>query len=230
MTTTLLFAFPATLLTVIFFFISCSLVQRKINYSLLSGALHKNSQRLNNLYGIGFYIFVLGSVLPSIFFLIFFKIEVNILMLGFLIILIPILKKTFDNNNLLISFLAYSLISFVTIRLLNYQIDTIVDISIIGFVLVLMLLLNYLLRKLFISEAKLLSFSAIFTFSICVLAIIIRDQPLFFINLTVFTSSSCLLFHNKLNKKHKILITQSGKSVILFFLVALGSYLLKSFL
>ena len=230
MTTTLLFAFPATLLTVIFFFISCSLVQRKINYSLLSGALHKNSQRLNNLYGIGFYIFVLGSVLPSIFFLIFFKIEVNILMLGFLIILIPILKKTFDNNNLLISFLAYSLISFVTIRLLNYQIDTIVDMSIIGFVLVLMLLLNYLLRKLFISEAKLLSFSAIFTFSICVLAIIIRDQPLFFINLTVFTSSSCLLFHNKLNKKHKILITQSGKSVILFFLVALGSYLLKSFL
>ena len=230
MTTTLLFAFPATLLTVIFFFISCSLVQRKINYSLLSGALHKNSQRLNNLYGIGFYIFVLGSVLPSIFFLIFFKIEVNILMLGFLIILIPILKKTFDNNNLLISFLAYSLISFVTIRLLNYQIDTIVDISIIGFVLVLMLLLNYLLRKLFISEAKLLSFCAIFTFSICVLAIIIRDQPLFFINLTVFTSSSCLLFHNKLNKKHKILITQSGKSVILFFLVALGSYLLKSFL
>jgi len=111
MTTTLLFAFPATLLTVIFFFISCSLVQRKINYSLLSGALHKNSQRLNNLYGIGFYIFVLGSVLPSIFFLIFFKIEVNILMLGFLIILIPILKKTFDNNNLLISFLAYSFIN-----------------------------------------------------------------------------------------------------------------------
>ena len=230
MITTLLFAFPATLLTVILFFISCSLVQRKINYSLLSGALHKNSQRLNNLYGIGFYIFVLGSVLPSIFFLIFFKIEVNILMLGFLIILIPILKKTFDNNNLLISFLAYSLMSFVTIRLLNYQIDTIVDMSIIGFVLVLMLLLNYLLRKLFISEAKLLSFSAIFTFSICILAIIIRDQPLFFINLTVFTSSSCLLFHNKLNKKHKILITQSGKSVILFFLVALGSYLLKSFL
>ena len=33
-----------------------------------------------------------------------------------------------------------------------------------------------------------------------------------------------------LSKKHKILITQSGKSVILFFLVALGSYMLKSFL
>jgi hypothetical protein len=229
MITTLLFAFPATILSVILLFISCSLVQRKINYSLLSGALHKNSQRLNNLYGVGFYIFVLGCFLPSIFFLIFFKIEVNILMLGFLIILIPILK-IFDNNNLLISFLVYSLISFVTIRLLNYQIDTIVDISIVGFVLVLMLLLNYLLRKLFISEAKLLSFSAIITFSVCVLAIIIIDQPLFFINLSVFTSSSCLLFHNKLNKKHKILITQSGKSVILFFLVALGSYLLKSFL
>ena len=230
MITTLLFAFPATILSVILLFISCSLVQRKINYSLLSGALHKNSQRLNNLYGIGFYIFVLGCVLPSIFFLLFFKIEVNILMLGFLIILIPILKKTFDNNNLLISFLVYSLISFVTIRLLNYQIDTIVDISIVGFVFVLMLLLNYLLRKLFISEAKLLSISAIITFSVCVSAIIIRDQPLFFINLSVFTSSSCMLFYNKLSKKHKILITQSGKSVILFFFVALGSYMLKSFL
>jgi hypothetical protein len=213
MITTLLFAFPATILSVILLFISCSLVQRKINYSLLSGALHKNSQRLNNLYGVGFYIFVLGCFLPSIFFLIFFKIEVNILMLGFLIILFPILK-----------------ISFVTIRLLNYQIESLVDISIIGFVLILMLLLNYLLRKLFISEAKLLSLSAIITFSVCVLAIIIRDEPLFFINLSVFTSSSCLIFHNKLNKKHKILITQSGKSVIIFFLVALGSYMLKSFL
>jgi hypothetical protein len=39
-----------------------------------------------------------------------------------------------------------------------------------------------------------------------------------------------MLFYNKLSKKHKILITQSGKSVILFFLVALGSYMLKSFL
>ena len=163
MITTLLFAFHATILSVILLFISCSLVQRKINYSLLSGALHKNSQRLNNLYGIGFYIFVLGCVLPSIFFLIFFKIEVNILMLGFLIILIPILKKTFDNNNLLISFLVYSLISFVTIRLLNYQIESLVDISIIGFVLILMLLLNYLLRKVCISEAKVLSVSAIIT-------------------------------------------------------------------
>ena len=230
MISTLLFAFPATTITVIVLLISYSIVIRKIDHSLLSGALHKNSQRLNNLYGVGFYIFVLGCFLPSIFFLIFFKIEVNILMLGFLIILIPILKKTFDNNNLLISFLVYSLISFVTIRLLNYQIESLVDISIIGFVLILMLLLNYLLRKLFISEAKLLSLSAIITFSVCVLAIIIRDEPLFFINLSVFTSSSCLIFHNKLNKKHKILITQSGKSVILFFLVALGSYMLKSFL
>jgi len=68
-------------------------------------------------------------------------------MLGFLIFLLPIFKKTFEKNNLLISFLVYSLITFVTIRLLNYQIENIVDISIIGFVLVLMLLLDSLLRK-----------------------------------------------------------------------------------
>ena len=54
MYTTLLFALPATIITVIGLLISYSIVQRKINYSLLSGALHKNSQRLNNLYGIGF--------------------------------------------------------------------------------------------------------------------------------------------------------------------------------
>jgi len=230
MITTLLFAFPATIVSVILLLISCSLVQRKINYSLLSGALHKNSQRLNNLYGIGFYIFVLGCLLPSLFFLLFFKVEVNILMLGFLIFLLPIFKKTFEKNNHLISFLVYSLITFVTIRLLNYQIENIVDISIIGFVLALMLLLNYLLRKLFTDEFKLLFSCTILTFAVCVLAIIIRDQSLFFINLSVFTSSSCILFHNKLNKKHKILITQSGKAIIVFFIVALGSYMLKSFL
>ena len=147
MITTLLFAFPATIVSVILLLISYSLVQRKINHSLLSGALPKNSQRLNNLYGIGFYIFVLGCLLPSLFYLVFFKVEVNILMLGFLIFLLPIFKKTFEKNNLLISFLVYSLITFVTIRLLNYQIENIVDISIIGFVLVLMLLLDSLLRK-----------------------------------------------------------------------------------
>ena len=227
MITTLLFAFPATIVSVILLLISCSLVQRKINYSLLSGALHKNSQRLNNLYGIGFYIFVLGCLLPSLFFLLFFKVEVNILMLVFLIFLLPIFKKTFEKNNHLISFLVYSLITFVTIRLLYYQIENIVDISIIGFVLV---LLNYLLRKLFTDEFKLLFLCNILTFAVCVLAIIIRDQSLFFINLSVFISSSCILFHNKLNKKHKILITQSGKAIIVFFIVALGSYILKPFL
>ena len=113
MITTLLFAFPATIVSVILLLISYSLVQRKINHSLLSGALHKNSQRLNNLYGIGFYIFVLGCLLPSLFYLVFFKVEVNILMLGFLIFLLPIFKKTFEKNNLLISFLVYSLITFL---------------------------------------------------------------------------------------------------------------------
>lgn len=230
MITTLLFAFPATILTVIGLLFSCSIVQRKIDYSLLSGALHKNSKRIHRLHGIGFYIFVLGCFLPSLFFLIFFKIQINILMLGFLIVLIPILKISFENNNHLISSLVYLIISYITIRLLNYQIESLVDISIIGFVLILMLLLNYLLRKLFITEFKVLSLCAILTFLVCVLAIIIGDQTLFFINLSVFTSSSCLLFHNKLNKKHKILITQSGKAIIVFFFVALGSYMLKSFL
>lgn len=99
MITTLLFAFPATLVTVILFFISCSFLQRKISYSLLSGALHKNSKRLNHLYGMGFYIFILGSLLPSLFFIKFFNIEIDMMVLGALFILIPILKLTFENNN-----------------------------------------------------------------------------------------------------------------------------------
>ena len=230
MSTTLLFAFPATIVSVFLLIISYSLVQRKINNSLLSGALHKNSKRIHRLLGIGFYIFALGCFLPSLFFLVFFKTQVNILMLGFLIILLPIFKKTFENKNLLISFLIYLIISYITIRLLNYQIENIIDVSIIGFILVFMLLVNYLLRKPFATEFKVLSLCAILTFLVCVLAIIIGDQTLFFINLSVFTSSSSLLFHNKLNKKHKILITQSGKVIIVFFLVAIGSYLLKSFL
>ena len=75
MITTLLFAFPATLLTVILFFIACSFIQRKISYSLLSGALHKKSNKLNDLYGLGFYIFILTSILPSIFLLNFLKLN-----------------------------------------------------------------------------------------------------------------------------------------------------------
>lgn len=93
-----------------------------------------------------------------------------------------------------------------------------------------MLLLNHLLRKLFVAEINLLLINAIVTFCVCSLAIIFRERTLFFINLSVFTSSCCLLFHNKINNKHKILINQSGKSVIVFFLISLALYLLKSFL
>ena len=229
MITTLLFAFPATLLTVISFFIACSFLQRKISYSLLSGALHKNSKRLNDLYGIGFYIFILSSLLPSLFFIKFFNIEIDIMVLGAFLILIPILKKTIDNKSLLLSLLVHLMISFTIIKLLNFKTETIVDISTIGFILVLMLLLNYLLTKLHISEFKLIFFNAIFTFSVCTLAIVIRDETLFFINLAVFTSSSCFLLHNKLNKKNKILLTQTGQVVIGFFFISSFLYMLKSF-
>ena len=179
MITTLLFAFPATLLTVISFFIACSFIQRKISFSLLSGRLHKNSKRINDLYGLGFYIFMVASFFPPLFFIKFFKIDINMWMLGFIIILIPILKKTIDNKSLLLSLLVYLMISFTIIRLLNFKTETIVDISIIGFVFVLILLLNYLFTKLIISEVKLVFLNAIFTFSVCTLAIVIRDQTLF---------------------------------------------------
>jgi len=230
MIATLLFAFPATILTVISFFIACSFIQRKIIFSLLSGRLHKNSKRINDLYGLGFYIFMVASFFPPLFFIKFFKIDINMWMLGFIIILIPILKKTIDNKSLLLSLLVYLMISFTIIRLLNFKTETIVDISIIGFVFVLILLLNYLFTKLIISEVKLVFLNAIFTFSVCTLAIVIRDQTLFFINLAVFTSSSCYLLHNKLNKKNKILITQTGQVVIGFFFISSLMYMLKSFL
>jgi len=230
MITTLLFAFPATLLTVILFFISCSFLQRKISYSLLSGALHKNSKRLNNLYGIGFYIFILSSLLPSLFFIKFFNIEIDMMVLGAFLILIPILKKINENGSLLFSLLVHVMLSYTIVRLLKFETETIVDFSTIGFILVLMLLLNYLLTKLYISEFKLLFLNAIFTFLVCTLAIVIRDETLFFINLSVFTASSCFLLHNKLNKKHKILITQSGQVVIGFFFISSLIYMLKSFL
>jgi hypothetical protein len=229
MITTLLFAFPITVLTVILIFIATTFIQRKISYSLLSGALHKNSQKLNDFYGLGFYIFLMASLLPSLFYIIFFKIKVNTLLVGFLIILIPILKKTIDNKSLLLSLLVHLMISFTIIKLLNFKTETIVDISIIGFFLVLILLLNYLFTKLIISEVKLVFLNAIFTFSVCTLAIVIRDQTLFFINLTVFTSSSCFLLHNKLNKKHKILLTQTGQVVIGFFFISSLMYMLKFF-
>ena len=230
MINTLIFAFPTTLFIVIIFFVATSFIQRKISNSLLSGALHKNSKKLNDFYGLGFYIFLMASLLPSLFYIIFFKIKVNTLLVGFLIILIPILKKTIDNKSLLLSLLVHLMISFTIIRLLNFKTETIVDISIIGFVFVLILLLNYLFTKLIISEVKLVFLNAIFTFSVCTLAIVIRDQTLFFINLAVFTSSSCYLLHNKLNKKNKILITQTGQVVIGFFFISSLMYMLKSFL
>jgi len=230
MITTLLFAFPATLLTVISFFIACSFIQRKISFSLLSGRLHKNSKKINDLYGLGFYIFILASFLPPLFFIKFFKIEVNILLVGFLIILIPILKKTIENNNSLLNILISLITSFSILKLLNFKAETIVDVSIIVFNLVLMLSLNYILTKLFTSEVKFLYFNLIITFLTCTLAIVIRDETLFFINLAVFTSSSCFVLHNKLNKKHKILITQSGQVVFGFFIISSVMYMLKSFL
>ena len=149
---------------------------------------------------------------------------------GFLIILILILKKTAQSSSLLFSLLLHLMVSYTIIRLLKFETETIVDFSTIGYILVLMLLLNYLLTKIYISEFKLLFLNAIFTFLVCTLAIVIRDETLFFINLSVFTASSCFLLHNKLNKKHKILITQSGQVVIGFFFISSLIYMLKSFL
>ena len=230
MITTLLFAFPATLLTVISFLLHVVLFKEKISFSLLSGRLHKNSKKINDLYGLGFYIFILASFLPPLFFIKFFKIELNMWFFGFLIILILILKKTAQSSSLLFSLLLHLMVSYTIIRLLKFETETIVDFSTIGYILVLMLLLNYLLTKIYISEFKLLFLNAIFTFLVCTLAIVIRDETLFFINLSVFTASSCFLLHNKLNKKHKILITQSGQVVIGFFFISSLIYMLKSFL
>jgi len=230
MINTLIFAFPTTLFIVIIFFVATSFIQRKISNSLLSGALHKNSKKLNDFYGLGFYIFLMASLLPSLFYIIFFKIEVNILLVVILIILIPILKKTIENNNSLLNILISLITSFSILKLLNFKAETIVDVSIIVFNLVLMLSLNYILTKLFTSEVKFLYFNLIITFLTCTLAIVIRDETLFFINLAVFTSSSCFVLHNKLNKKHKILITQSGQVVFGFFIISSVMYMLKSFL
>ena len=228
MINTLIFAFPTTLFIVIIFFVATSFIQRKISNSLLSGALHKNSKKLNDFYGLGFYIFLMASLLPSLFYIIFFKIEVNILLVVILIILIPILKKTIENNNSLLNILISLITSFSILKLLNFKAETIVDVSIIVFNLVLMLSLNYILTKLFTSEVKFLYFNLIITFLTCTLAIVIRDETLFFINLAVFTSSSCFVLHNKLNKKHKILITQSGQVVFGFFIISSVMYVLKS--
>ena len=228
MITTLLFAFPITVLTVILIFIATTFIQRKISYSLLSGALHKNSQKLNDFYGLGFYIFLIASLLPSLFYIIFFKIEVNILLVVILIILIPILKKLIKNNNSLLYILINIITSFTIVKLLNFEAETMVDVSIIVLNSAIILCLNYLFTKLFTCEAKFLYFNLIITFLICTLAIVVGDQTLFFINLSVFTSSSCFLLHINLNKKHKLLITQSGQVVIGFFIISSVMYVLKS--
>ena len=62
----------------------------KINNKIV---VRKNLKKLNSLEGLGFYIFVLASFLPIAFFIIYFKTEVNIFLLGFLIILVLSLKK-----------------------------------------------------------------------------------------------------------------------------------------
>ena len=228
MINTLIFAFPTTLFIVIIFFVATSFIQRKISNSLLSGALHKNSKKLNDFYGLGFYIFLMASLLPSLFYIIFFKIEVNILMVVILIILIPILKKLIKNNNSLLYILINIITSFTIVKLLNFEAETIVDVSIIVLNSAIILCLNYLFTKLFTCEAKFLYFNLIITFLICTLAIVVGDQTLFFINLSVFTSSSCFLLHINLNKKHKLLITQSGQVVIGFFIISSVMYVLKS--
>ena len=228
MINTLIFAFPTTLFIVIIFFVATSFIQRKISNSLLSGALHKNSKKLNDFYGLGFYIFLMASLLPSLFYIIFFKIEVNILLVVILIILIPILKKLIKNNNSLLYILINIITSFTIVKLLNFEAETIVDVSIIVLNSAIILCLNYLFTKLFTCEAKFLYFNLIITFLICTLAIVVGDQTLFFINLSVFTSSSCFLLHINLNKKHKLLITQSGQVVIGFFIISSVMYVLKS--
>ena len=228
MINTLIFAFPITLFIVIIFFVATSFIQRKISNSLLSGALHKNSKKLNDFYGLGFYIFLMASLLPSLFYIIFFKIEVNILLVVILIILIPILKKLIKNNNSLLYILINIITSFTIVKLLNFEAETIVDVSIIVLNSAIILCLNYLFTKLFTCEAKFLYFNLIITFLICTLAIVVGDQTLFFINLSVFTSSSCFLLHINLNKKHKLLITQSGQVVIGFFIISSVMYVLKS--
>ena len=101
---------------------------------------------------------------------------------------LPAIKNLIEAG---ISLLVHVMLSYTIVRLLKFETETIVDFSTIGFILVLMLLLNYLLTKLYISEFKLLFLNAIFTFLVCTLAIVIRDETLFFINLSVFTASSC---------------------------------------
>lgn len=228
MLTSLLFALPLTILSILLFFVLSDVIQKKVNNSILSGKLHKNSRKIKNIYGLGFYVFLLSSLLPSIVYLIFFKIEINFLLLGELVILTSILKISVDNNNKFITILINLLIASVVIKLLNYSTETTIDFIVIA--LVFLLILSYSLINSFISETKLLYINSIITLLICVFGFTIDNQVLFFINLSIFTSSICLLVSNKLNKKHKILITTGGKLIIGTFLITLASFVIKLFL
>ena len=228
MLTSLLFALPLNILSILLFFVLSDVIQKKVNNSILSGKLHKNSRKIKNIYGLGFYVFLLSSLLPSIVYLIFFKIEVNFLLLGELVILTTILKISVDNNNKFLSILINLLIASVVIKLLNYPTETTIDFIVIA--LVFLLILSYSLINSFISETKLLYINSIITLLICVFGFTIDNQVLFFINLSIFTSSICLLVSNKLNKKHKISITTGGKLIIGTFLITLASFVIKLFL
>jgi hypothetical protein len=224
----LLFALPLNILSILLFFVLSDVIQKKVNNSLLSGKFHKNSRKIKKIYGLGFYVFLLSSLLPSIVYLIFFKIEVNFLLLGELVILTTILKISVDNNNKFLSILINLLIASVVIKLLNYPTETTIDFIVIA--LVFLLILSYSLINSLISETNLLYINSIITLLICVFGFTIDNQVLFFINLSIFTSSICLLVSNKLNKKHKILITTGGKLIIGTFLIILSSFVIKLFL
>ena len=228
MLTSLLFALPLTILSILLFFVLSDVIQKKVNHSILSGKFHKNSRKIKKIYGLGFYFFLLSSLLPSIVYLIFFKIEVNFLLLGELVILTTILKISVDNNNKFLSILINLLIASVVIKLLNYPTETTIDFIVIA--LVFLLILSYSLINSLISETNLLYINSIITLLICVFGFTIDNQVLFFINLSIFTSSICLLVSNKLNKKHKILITTGGKLIIGTFLITLVSSVIKLFL
>ena len=228
MLTSLLFALPLTILSILLFFVLSDVIQKKVNNSILSGKLHKNSRKIKKTYGLGFYVFLLSSLLPIIVYLIFFKIEVNFLLVGELVILTTILKISVDNNNKFLSILINLLIASIVIKLLNYPTETTIDFIVIA--LVFLLILSYSLINSFISETKLLYINSIITLLICVFGFNIDNQALFFINLSIFTSSICLLVSNKLNKKHKILITTGGKLIIGTFLITLVSSVIKLFL
>ena len=72
MLTSLLFALPLTIISILLFFVLSDVIQKKVNNSILSGKLHKNSRKIKNIYGLGFYVFLLSSLLPSIVYLFFF--------------------------------------------------------------------------------------------------------------------------------------------------------------